>query len=138
VPSQSHLRLIKRCRLYERRGDFRGIPPITRGVYVLYRERVPNRKTRRPIYEVSYIGVAGVAKEATTGMAGRLKNHAKKKAGWTHYSIFEVHDNVRGEEIRELEGLLLRIFRHDPRVALSNKQLGGKVFKKLSGKAAWE
>jgi hypothetical protein len=92
----------------------------------------------KPIYEVSYIGVAGVAKDATTGMGGRLKNHAKNKTGWTHYSIFEVHDNVTGEEIRELEGLLLRIFRHDPRIELDNKQLGGKVLKALSGKDVWK
>jgi hypothetical protein len=134
LPQQSALRLIKRCRLYEERGYFR-IPPVTRGVYVLYRAGSPTKgKPKKPIYEVAYIGVAGVAREATTGMGGRLKNHAKKKAGWTHYSIFEVHDNVTGEEIRELEGLLLRIFRHDPRVELSNKQLGGKVLKRLSHK----
>jgi hypothetical protein len=124
--------------LYERRGDFRVIPPITRGVCVLYRQRVPNGRAGKPIYEVAYIGVAGVAKEATTGVGGRLKNHAKNKAGWTHCSIFEVHDNVTGEEIRELEGLLLRIFQHDPRVELSNKQLAGKVFKKLAGKDVWK
>jgi hypothetical protein len=28
---------------------------------------------REPIYEVAYIGVAGLAKAATTGMGGRLK-----------------------------------------------------------------
>jgi hypothetical protein len=133
-----HRSIIKRCRLYEHRGDFRGVPPVTRGVYVLYRERLPKRKSGRPIYEVSHIGVAGVATEATTGMSSRLKNHHKNKAGWTHYSIFEVHDNVRGEEIRELEGLLLRIFRDDPRVALSNEQLGGKVLNRLSGKDLWK
>jgi hypothetical protein len=138
MPLQSRLRLIKRSRLYEYRGDFRGVPPVTRGVYVLYRERLPKRKSGRPIYEVSHIGVAGVATEATTGMSSRLKNHHKNKAGWTHYSIFEVHDNVRGEEIRELEGLLLRIFRDDPRVALSNEQLGGKVLNRLSGKDLWK
>jgi hypothetical protein len=82
--------------------------------------------------------VADVPKEATTGMGGRLKNHAKKKAGWTHYSVFEVHDNVSQEEILELEGLLLWIFRHDPRVELSNKQPGGKVFKRLAGRDAWK
>jgi hypothetical protein len=97
MPLQSRLRLIKRSRLYEYRGDFRGVPPVTRGVYVLYRERLPKRKSGRPIYEVSHIGVAGVATEATTGMSSRLKNHHKNKAGWTHYSIFEVHDNVRGK-----------------------------------------
>jgi hypothetical protein len=47
-------------------------------------------------------------------------------AGWTHYSIFEVHDNVTGDEIRELEGLLLRIFRHDPRIELGENSSAGR------------
>jgi hypothetical protein len=73
---------------------------------------------------VSYIGIAGIGKDGGGGIRGRLKSHQQKKKGWTHYSVFEVHDNVTREEIREFEALLLGIFRHDPRIGLSNKQTG--------------
>jgi hypothetical protein len=148
LPAPAPLRLIKRCKLYERRGEFKSILHVTRGLYVLYRERTApiadkksrkkSRKKRRKIFEVVYIGVAGVAKEPTSGIGGRLKGHDKNKPGWTHYSLFEAHDNVGRDDILELEGLLLRIFRHDPRIQLANKQLGGKFFKRLSGTDAWK
>jgi hypothetical protein len=128
MPKQAPLRLIKRCRLYLRRGDWK-VPHITRGVYVLYKKKPGKEK----IYEVFYIGVAGVSKDARSGISARIKNHHKtKKDGWTHYSFFEVHDNVSREEILELEGLFLRVFRHDPRVKLDNKQLGSAILWKLS------
>lgn len=73
---------------------------------------------------MSYIGIAGIGKDGGGGIRGRLKSHQQKKKGWTHYSVFEVHDNVTREEIREFEALLLGIFRHDPRIGLSNKQTG--------------
>src|SRR5271168_1421288 len=116
MPKQAPLRLIKRCRIYVPRGQWT-IPPVTRGIYVLYQKK--SRRGKKETYEVFYIGVAGVSKNATSGIGGRIKDHDKtKKEGWTHYSFFEVHDNVSGEDILELEGLFLRIFRHDPRVKL--------------------
>ena len=67
----------------------------------------------------------------------RIRNHDKtKKDGWTHYSFFEVHDNVSRGEILELEGLFLRIFRHDPRVKLDNVQLGSGILRSLSKESA--
>ena len=50
-------------------------------------------------HEVSYIGVGGVGKKGR-GIRSRLKSHNRKKRGWTHYSFFEVHDNVTADEIR--------------------------------------
>jgi hypothetical protein len=136
MPRQAPLTLIKRCRLYERRGDWKPIPRVTRGLYVLYRAR-PGAHRHKKIFEVVYIGVGGVSRTAKSGVGGRIQGHDKTKHGWTHYSFFEVHDNISREEILELEGLLLRIFRHDPRVELANVQLGSKAFRALSKKAAW-
>jgi hypothetical protein len=130
MATQAPLRTIKDCRFYLKRGDFSQIRPITRGVYVLYRAK-PNQRGKKT-FEVFYIGVGGVAKNATSGMRGRLKSHHKQKEDWTHYSFFEVHDNVSREEILELEGLLLRIFRHDRRIKLDNKQKGSVALWKLS------
>src|SRR5258706_1062966 len=115
MPKQSPLRIVKRWRRHERRGDWKYLLPITRGVYVLYREKKPQE---HKIFHVVYIGVAGIAKEPKSGISSRLRQHDKSKKDWTHYSFFEVHDNVSREEILELENFLLAIFRHDPRIEL--------------------
>lgn len=128
MPPQARLRLIKRCRLYVPRGEGK-ILPITRGVYVLYCEKPEQGKK---VYKVFYIGVGGVSKNAKSGIGGRIKDHAKRKGKWTHYSFFEVHDNVSDDEIHELEGLFLHIFQHDPGVRLDNKQLGSTILRSLS------
>jgi hypothetical protein len=104
--------------------------PVTRGIYVLYRRK--NRK-----YEVIYIGVAGISKVPRSGIASRLRSHHKNRKDWTHYSFFEVHDNVSRDEILELESLLLGIFRHDSRIDLENKQKGSAKLYQLRKRAAW-
>lgn len=129
MSKQAPLRLIKRCRLYLRRGDRNLIPHVTRGIYILYKDKSVRSKKQ---FEVVYIGVGGVSKDVKSGVGGRIKTHHKTKEDWTHYSFFEVHDNISREEILELEGLFLRIFRHDPRVKLENVQLGSKILRNLS------
>jgi len=111
------------------------IPHITRGVYVLYKDKSRGKQKR---FEVFYIGIGGVAKEANSGVGGRLRTHDEQKDGWTHYSLFEVHDNVTREEILEIEQLFLRMFRHDNRIELDNVQLGSKIFKRLSRNSVWK
>jgi hypothetical protein len=40
------------------------------------------------------------------GMLRRLRSHKRRKAGlWSHFSVYEVWDNIRDDEIRELERL---------------------------------
>ena len=90
-----------------------------------------------PVHHVNYIGVAGIGKDLRSGIRGRLKSHHRNRKDWTHYSFFEVHDNITREEIRELESLLLAIFRHDPRISLENKQKGFGNLYQLRKKAAW-
>jgi hypothetical protein len=135
MPKPSLLRIVKRWRRYEPRESREFLRPITRGVYVLYRE--VSGKNTEPIYHTVYIGVAGVAKEAKSGIGGRLQSHRKHRTDWTHYSFFEVHDNVTREEILELESLFLTIFRHDPRIQLENKQKDSTRLYKLRGKEVW-
>lgn len=138
MPKQAPLRIIKRWRRYQRRGDWRGIPPITRGLYILYNKE-PSRRggAKQAEYKVAYIGVAGVGKNPQSGIGGRLRSHDRGRKKWTHYSFLEVHDNVSREEIRELESLLLVIFRHDSRIHLANKQKGSGNLSKLRKKGAW-
>ncbi len=128
MPNQSPLRIIKRWKRYEPREKWVEIPPGTRGFYVLYKQNGEN-------YEVTYIGVAGLGKKS--GAKGRLKKHNAGKKGWTHFSLFEVHDNITRDEIRELEALLLGIFRHDPRIELTNIQKGSKAFYLLRKRSCW-
>lgn len=131
MPKQSLLRLIKRWKRYEPREHWRLVPPNTRGVYVIYRKRSKQN------YNVVYIGVAGIGRTGSGGVRGRLKSHDARIKDWTHFSFFEVHDNITSDEIRELEVLLLGIFRHDQRIALINKKKGSKKLYKLRSSRQW-
>jgi hypothetical protein len=131
MPKQSLLHLIKRWKRYEPRKNRTRVPRNTRGVYVLYN----NRSAKN--HEVVYIGVAGLGKTGGGGIQGRLRTHDRRIRKWTHYSFFEVHDNITSEEIRELEALLLGIFRDDPRIELANKQKGSKKLRLLRKASHW-
>jgi hypothetical protein len=132
MPKQSLLRFIKRWRRYRPRATWSQIPKATRGVYALYRhDGVADE------YKVVYLGVAGLGKDGGGGMRSRLATHDRNREGWTHYSAFEVHDNVTRDEIREFEALLLAIFRHDPRIELANKQKGSRKLYKLRKSSQW-
>lgn len=128
MPEQSLLRLIKIWERHQLREQWKDVPAKTRGLYVLYQ----NEKGSEA-YEVVYIGIAGIGKKGRSGIRGRLKSHNRNKKNWSHYSFFEVHDNVFTEEIRELELLLLGIFRDDSRIKLLNLQTGSKKLSQLLG-----
>jgi hypothetical protein len=120
----SELRLIKRCIEFCAKTEIRKIPGRTRGIYVLFNMR---GKASEDLYDVVYIGMARGAK---TGVHGRLSPHqrGKKKDKWTHFSIFEVWDNIREEEVVELEGILRHVYRKDARANPLNEQ---RSFRKL-------
>jgi hypothetical protein len=104
--AEARLHFIKQC--IERREfkeqEVDKIPSKTRGIYVLLQQKEPD------VYDVMYIGMTGA------GVHGRLQSHLRsrtKTKSCSHFSIFEVHDNVPEEEIEELEGILRHIFRKD-------------------------
>jgi hypothetical protein len=132
MPQQSRLRIVKRWKKYlpKKKEGLSAIPPMTRGFYVLYKQKTGGH------YEVSYVGISGLGNK--TALGGRIKSHANSKKGWTHFSFFEVHDNISGEEIRELEALLLAIFSDDPRIELSNIQTGSGKFNQARKAALWK
>src|SRR5438477_8785553 len=104
----SPLRLIKRCALFQRQADLDAVPSHTRGIYVLFWHR-----PRTGAYDVVYVGLSG---GPHSGMRGRLRSHRTRKAKlWTHFSVFEVWDNIRPEEVAELESLFRSIYSRDSR-----------------------
>ena len=99
------------------------LPGLIRGLYVLY-EKGPDRTMN-----VVYIGMARGEK---TGIKGRLLKHLSLKADlWTHFSVFEVWDNITGEQIEELEGLFRHMYRRDATANSLNKQRGHGPLHKL-------
>ena len=128
---QSPLRLIKRCSEYIPLDEINLIPRGLRGIYVLYSYR-PKLRT----YDVVYVGMTLGGKG---GIRGRLKGHRRRKVGlWTHCSIFDVWDNIREDEIIELEGLFRHIYRYDSRANKLNKQRGFKKLKLIRDSKFWE
>ena len=119
----SELRLIKRCAEFVHKDDVKKVPAYTRGIYVLFKYRP---KLKR--YDVVYIGMAAGTK--TASIRGRLRVHRRRKGKlWSHFSAFEVWDNIREEEIKELEGLFRHIYRKDTKANRLNQQ---RAFKKLT------
>jgi len=120
--SVSELRLIKNSAEYLPQAERKRIPKRTRGIYVLYKYR-----PKTDMYDVVYVGMAGGEKKA--GIGGRLRSHVqRKKRHWTHFSAYEVWDNIREDEVRELEGILRHLYRFDSR---ANKLAVQKKFNKL-------
>jgi hypothetical protein len=119
--AESVLRLIKRSAEFRSVAEAKDIPRGHRGLYVLYRRR---RKAGAEHFDVVYVGMA------RKGMRGRLISHTKtKRREWTHFSVFEVWENVRDEEIVELEGLFRHIYRLDRKANSLNRQKKfGKAF----------
>ena len=123
----SPFRLIKWCAIFERQADLGIVPRYTRGIYVLLKHR-----PRVDAYDVVYVGLAG---GPHAGIRGRLRSHARRKANlWTHFSVFAVWDNVRSEEVAELESLFRSIYSRDSRANRLNVQKGSKRLKSITHK----
>jgi len=123
---QSELRLIRSKVEFLRKEDAATLPKGRRGIYVLYQKQ-PGAGQK---YDVLYIGMARAGRGR--GLKRRILAHAKsrrKRRLWTHFSVFEVWDNVRDEEVVELEGLFRHIYRYDAR---ANRLNVLRSFKKLA------
>lgn len=119
--NESPLRLVKAREEYLPIKDIGRLPSGLRGIYVLYKRKANRQDRAFEFYDVVYVGMS---KSGGSGhIKRRLGGHLKRKNGlWTHVSIFEVWDNVRDDEILELEGLFRVIYRFDSRANKLNKQ----------------
>lgn len=121
---QSLLRLIKRSAEYQPVENAKNLPRGIRGIYVLYMQN------QQKIYDVVYVGMTATGDGG--GIRSRLRSHKRRKLGlWTHFSVFEVWDNIRDEEITELEGIFRHIYRFDAQANKLNLQRGFKKLKKV-------
>ena len=118
----AELHLIKSVLEYQPKDKIDRVPIKTRGIYALYQEKNGGR-----VFDLVYIGMA---RGKETGIRGRLRKHSKRKKDlWSHFSVYEVWDNVREEEVEELEGLFRHLFKHDSKANSLNIQ---KTYKKLA------
>jgi hypothetical protein len=118
----SDLRLIKRCAEFRPKEQIGLVPHHTRGLYALLHRR-PDLKNK---FDVVHVGMAGGTK---SGIRGRLNAHkrSKRKSGlWTHFSLFQVWDNISEDEVKELEGLFRHVYRKDSRANKVNRQRSSK------------
>lgn len=100
---KSSMRFIKSALEYRRKDEISIVPRGLRGIYALYRKR-------GKIYELVYVGMSG--RDANGRIKGRLIQHRRNKAdSWTHFSYYEVWDNITELEIREIEGLFRQLYR---------------------------
>jgi hypothetical protein len=111
-------------------SDIPKIPVRVRGIYVLY-----NCWDQKHM-DVVYIGMA---RGENTGVKARLQNHKKSKSKlWTHFSVYEVWDNISKEQVEELEGLFRHIYRKDSAANSLNSQKSYRPLLKIRRKSPEE
>jgi len=131
--SISELRLIKSVLEYQPKENIHLVPIKTRGIYALYHENADGKS-----YDLVYVGMA---RGKESGIRGRLSSHNKRKGNlWSHFSVYEVWDNIREDEIEELEGLFRHLFRYDSKANRLNIQKGYKKLIRLRKRTVkrWE
>jgi hypothetical protein len=119
--SSAPMKFFHRCAEFLPKDTLNDIPKNTRGIYILFMKNGSN-------FDAIYIGMS---RGEISGIRARLRGHAKSKrksSAWSHFSLYEVHDNISSSEIEELEGLLRNIYRKDSKAHKFNKQ---KSYRKL-------
>lgn len=122
---KSPTKYIKRWSKEVKRDQIRKIPLDTRGIYALLKYRPKSGN-----FDVVYIGMSAGEK----GIRRRLYRHLKSKeksAHWTHFTIFEVWDNLSDEEIKELEALFRVIYSKDTKANKFNIAKGSKKLEEV-------
>ncbi len=111
---KSHLKIIKNALEYRHIDELAIVPKYLRGIYALYLKQ-------GKFYNLVYIGMSG--RDSNGRIKARLNKHKKNTSkNWTHFSYYEVWDNISDQEILELEGLFRQLYRFDSRANILNKQ----------------
>jgi hypothetical protein len=129
MPSSIH-RTIKNSFEFLPVEDITRVPNKVRGIYVLYKSL--GKKKMNVVY-------VGMARGEASGIKGRLIKHRKNKPDlWTHFSAFEVWDNISAQEVEELEGLFRHIYRYDTEANSLNAQGSHKPLDLIRRKSVTE
>jgi hypothetical protein len=131
MPTAPHWLIKQSIEHLSRASDIDNIPKNVQGIYVLLERRRTRPKARKEVFKVVYVGMSRGKK---LGIGNRLKGHNKSKRKgphWTHFSIFEVHDNIAEQQIAGLEALFRHIYRRDPAANRLNKQRGSDQLRKV-------
>jgi hypothetical protein len=104
--STSETYLFKNCAEYVPLAEIKThISRNIRGVYVLYDSPDGNEMN------VVYIGMS---RGKIVGVGARLEDHKKNKPDlWTHFSVYEVWDNITEAQVEELEGFFRHVYARD-------------------------
>jgi hypothetical protein len=104
--STSETYLFKNCVEYVPSAEIREhVPSNVRGVYVLYNS--PDGEEMNVVY-------IGMSRGEKYGVGRRLESHVKTKRGhWTHFSVYEVWDNITKSQVEGLEGLFRHAYARD-------------------------
>ena len=128
---------ISNCYLFKNSLEFlpvseiNQVPLKVRGIYVLYHSR-KNTKAMDVVY-------VGMARGEKSGARGRLIVHKRNKPNlWTHFSVYEVWDNITKSQVEELEGLFRPIYRHDSNANKLNVQRTYKPLRAIRRKSPEE
>lgn len=117
------------------------LPDKVRGIYILYEKEIGNEIRKGEEKEVEYRNAVyiGIARGKRSGAKSRLRSHLKTKKGWTHFSFFEIWDNIPNEQVEELEGMFLNIFNRDRNSLGLNVVKGNTKLNAIDrkGKADW-
>jgi len=127
----SELRLIKNVLEFLPKSEITRIPIRVRGIYVLYQLRHKRNLNggSADVFDVVYVGMT---RGSRTGVAQRLQVHRRNKGSlWSHFSVFEVWDNIREAEVEELEGLFRHLYRFDSKANSLNKQKSYKPLNRI-------
>ncbi len=120
---KSPMRLIKNALEYRPVAELDIVPKELRGIYALYKKQGKS-------YNLVYIGMSG--KGVNGKIRKRLFSHKRdSQKDWSHFSYYEVWDNIGDIEIQELEGLFRQLYRFDSRANAFNVQQTHKPLVKL-------
>ena len=105
------------------------VPAGVRGVYILYDGSDDKHMN------VVYIGMSRGEKYT---IGSRLLHHKRNKFGlWTHFSIYEVWDNITSAQVEELEGFFRHVFARDEAANQLAKQKRSRTIGKIKRTNQW-
>ncbi|HXF90299.1 MAG TPA: hypothetical protein VNJ29_00050 [Candidatus Nitrosotenuis sp.] len=111
------------------RDKINAVKPGIRGFYTLMKKHSMLIKGVRKVrYKIVYLGIS----DSKNGILSRLKKHDKstrKTEHWNYFSIFEIRKNINQPLLRELESLILHIYRKDYKVNKLNRQRGSNLIR---------